>query len=191
VSAFLDTLVAHCAPDSPTRSDRGMTTGEPSQPCRTTWTEVHRKALRAAGFLIGVAEPGLQHGDAVAVLAADPGLIAPAAQGIWLAGGSVTMLHQPSPRADLVSWAADTVRALGMINAKLVLLGPPFDRLAPLLDQRGISHVMLADLDHPAVRPLSVPVSVHEDDTALLSSPPARVRNPRRCGSPTAISTPT
>jgi fatty-acyl-CoA synthase len=168
VSAFLDALVARCAPDSPTRSDRGMTTGEPTQPCRTTWTEVHRKALRAAGFLVGTAEPGLQHGNAVAVLAGDPALIAPAVQGVWLAGGSVTMLHQPTQRADLASWAADTVRALGMINAKLVLLGAPFDRLAPLLDQHGISYLMLADLDNPAIRPLSAPVPVDEDATALL-----------------------
>src|SRR6185312_11950763 len=101
-------------------------------------------------------------------LAGDPALIAPAVQGVWLAGGSVTMLHQPTPRADLASWAADTVRVLGMIDAKLVLLGAPFDQLAPVLDQRGISYLMLADLDDPAVRPLAAPVPVDEDDTALL-----------------------
>ncbi|MDQ3905638.1 MAG: fatty acyl-AMP ligase [Actinomycetota bacterium] len=145
-----------------------MTTGEPARPRRTTWIEVHCKALRAAGSLTSTAQPGLQHGDAVAVLAADPALIAPAVQGVWLAGGSVTMLHQPTRRADLASWASDTVRTLGMINAKLVLLGPPFDQLAPLLAQRGISYLMLAHLDNPAVRPLSAPVPVDEDDTALL-----------------------
>jgi fatty-acyl-CoA synthase len=59
-----------------------MTTGEPTQLRRTSWTEVHRKAMRAAGFLVGTAEPGLQHGDAVAVLAGDPALIAPAVQGV-------------------------------------------------------------------------------------------------------------
>ncbi|MFZ0118498.1 MAG: fatty acyl-AMP ligase [Pseudonocardiaceae bacterium] len=168
MSRFLDTLVARCAPGSPTWSDRGMTTGEPTQPCRITWTDVHRKALRAAGYLIDTAAPGVHHGDAVAVLAGDPALIAPAVQGVWLAGGSVTMLHQPTHRADLASWAADTIRVLGMIDAKLVLLGPPFDQLAPLLDQRGISYLMLTDLDDPAVRPLSAPVPVGEDDTALL-----------------------
>jgi fatty-acyl-CoA synthase len=168
VSRFIDTLVAHCTPNSPTQPDRGITTGEPASPRRTTWTEVHEKALRAAGTLIGTAAPGVQHGDAVAVLAGDPALIAPAVQAVWLAGGSVTMLHQPTPRADLASWAADTVRVLGMIDAKLVLLGPPFDRLAPVLDQRGISYYMLADLDDPAVRLLAAPVPVEEDDTALL-----------------------
>jgi fatty-acyl-CoA synthase len=55
-----------------------------------------------------------------------------------------------------------------MIDAKLVLLGPPFDQLAPLLDQHGISYLMLAALDHPAIPPLAAPVPVDEDDTALL-----------------------
>ncbi len=168
MSRFLDTLVAHCATDSPTRSDRGITTGEPGLPRRMLWTEVHERALRAAGSLIGIAAPGVQHGDAVAVLAGDPALIAPAVQGVWLAGGSVTMLHQPTPRADLAGWAADTVRTLGMIDAKLVLLGAPFDQLAPLLDQRGIGYLMLTDLDGPTVRAPGAPVAVGEDDTALL-----------------------
>lgn len=167
MSRFVDTLLAHCAPDSPTRSDRGITTGEPTQPRRLTWTQVHEKALRAAGTLMSAA-PGVHPGDAVAVLAGDPALIAPAVQGIWLAGGSVTMLHQPTPRADLAAWAADTVGVLGMIGAKLVLLGPPFDGLAPVLDQRGIGYLMLADLDDPAAGPLPAPVPMGEDDTALL-----------------------
>jgi fatty-acyl-CoA synthase len=168
VSRFVDTVLAHCVPGSPTRSDRGMTTGEPAQPRRVTWTDVHEKARRAAGYLINSAAPGVQHGDAVAVLAGDPALIAPAVQGVWLAGGSVTMLHQPTPRVDLASWAADAVRVLGMIDAKLVLLGPPFDGLAPVLEQRGIGYLMLADLDDPAIRPLTAPVPVGEEDTALL-----------------------
>ncbi|HKR49177.1 MAG TPA: fatty acyl-AMP ligase, partial [Pseudonocardiaceae bacterium] len=167
MSRFVDTLLAHCAPDSPTRSDRGITTGEPAQPCRLTWTQVHEKARRAAGTLMG-GTPGVHPGGAVAVLAGDPALIAAAVQGVWLAGGSVTMLHQPTSRSDLAVWAADTVGVLGMIGAKLVLLGPPFDALAPVLDQRGISYLMLADLDNPAARPLTTPVPVGEDDTALL-----------------------
>ncbi|MGH3917698.1 MAG: fatty acyl-AMP ligase [Pseudonocardiaceae bacterium] len=168
MSRFVDTLLAHCAPDSPTRSDRGITIGEPTQPRRFTWAQVHEKAVRAAGTLMGGAAPGVHPGDAVAVLAGDPALVAPAVQGVWLAGGSVTMLHQPTPRADLGAWAADTVGVLSMIGAKLVLLGPPFDRLSALLDQRGISYLMLADLDDPAARPPTTPVPMGEDDTALL-----------------------
>ncbi|MGH3936623.1 MAG: fatty acyl-AMP ligase [Pseudonocardiaceae bacterium] len=168
MSRFIDTLLVHSAPDSPTRSSRGITIGEPTQPRRLTWTQVHEKALRAAGTLISRAAPGVHPGDAVAVLAGDPAMIAPAVQGVWLAGGSITMLHQPTARADLAAWAEDTVRVLGMIDIKLVLLGPPFHRLAPLLAQRGISYLMLDDLDDPAARPLQAPVPVDEDDTVLL-----------------------
>ncbi|MGH3903361.1 MAG: fatty acyl-AMP ligase [Pseudonocardiaceae bacterium] len=170
MSRFVDTILAHCGPDSPCRSDRGITSGEPGDPRRRTWVEVHEQARRAAGTLMGLgrAAPGVHHGDAVAVLAGDPALIAPAVQGVWLAGGSVTMLHQPTPRVDLADWAADTVTVLGMIGAKLVLLGPPFDGLAPVLDQRGIGYRMLTDLDNPAATPLAAPVPVGEDDTALL-----------------------
>ncbi|MFN2494599.1 MAG: fatty acyl-AMP ligase, partial [Pseudonocardiaceae bacterium] len=134
------------------------------------WVQVHQKALRAAGTLMQAhgAAPGVHHGDAVAVLAGDPALIAPAVQGVWLAGGSVTMLHQPTPRIDLATWVADTVVVLEMIGAKLVLLGPPFDGLAPLLDQRAIGYRHLADLDDPATPPLAAPVPAGEDDTVLL-----------------------
>ncbi|MCA1673554.1 MAG: AMP-binding protein, partial [Actinobacteria bacterium] len=114
------------------------------------------------------AAPGVHPGDAVAVLAADPALIAPAVQGVWLAGGSVTMLHQPTPRSDLAAWATDTVTVLGMIGAKLVLLGPPFEGLASILRQHGIGYRMLADLGDAAATPLAAPVPVDEDDTVLL-----------------------
>lgn len=173
MSRFVDTLLAHCAPESPVRSDRGSILGEPTQPYRLTWTEVHEQARRAAGTMMGleaVADtvPAVHPGNAVAVLAGDPASIAPAVHGVWLAGGSVTMLHGPTPRSDLAGWAADTVTVLGMVGAKLVLLGPPFDGLAGLLDEQEIGYQMLCDLTDPAAKPLVTPVPVEEDDTALL-----------------------
>jgi fatty-acyl-CoA synthase len=162
VSRFVD-LLLHSAAESP----RGMTTGEPRDPVRRSWAEVHTTALRMAADLI---DGGLAPGTAVAVLAGEPALIAPAAQAVWLAGGSVTMLHQPTPRTDLAAWAEDTVQVLGMIGAGMVLLGPPFDPLADVLTQRGITvrpiaelGAAFADVDPP------VPDLPHgEDDTALL-----------------------
>jgi fatty-acyl-CoA synthase len=140
-----------------------MVTGEPKEPVRRTWTEVHEEAKRLAGELVAA---GLEPGSAVAVLAAAPALIAPTVQGVWLAGGSVTMLHQPTPRTDLAVWAEDTVKVLGMIGSGLVLLGEPFDALAPVLTESGIGFRMITDLLE--AEPLSEPVPVGEDDLALL-----------------------
>jgi fatty-acyl-CoA synthase len=114
----VDTLL-----QSARESQYGLVTGEPTEPKRQTWAEVHEQAMVVAGAL---AESGTRPGSAVAVLAAEPAAIGPTVQGVWLAGGSVTMLHQPTPRTDLAVWAADTVRVLGMIGARLVLLGAPF-----------------------------------------------------------------
>ncbi len=96
----------------------------------------------------------------------EPGAIAPATQAVWLAGGSVTMLHQPTPRTDLATWAEDTVTVLDMIDAGLVLLGAPFDGLATVLAGRGIAYRLLDDLDGAPVEPDGDVAG--EDDTALL-----------------------
>jgi fatty-acyl-CoA synthase len=165
VSRFLDLLITSAA-----ESSRGMTTGEPHRPVRRTWARVHALAGRIAVDLAG---GGLAPGTAVAVLAGEPAMIAPAAQGVWLAGGSVTMLHQPTPRTDLAVWAEDTVRVLDMIDAGLVLLGPPFDPLADVLTQRGIAFRPIGSLgaEVPEGAPLpDVPRGADdgEDDTVLL-----------------------
>jgi fatty-acyl-CoA synthase len=158
MSRFVDRLVATAA-----ASDRGVTTGEPGNPVRTTWTEVHEQAKAIAGALVG---HGLARGDAVAVLAAEPAAIGPAVHAVWLAGGSVTMLHQPTPRSDLALWAEDTVRVLNMIGSKLVLLGEPFDQLAPVLDEHSIGYLLISELS--AGTPLESFVEVDEDAPALL-----------------------
>lgn len=148
---------------------RGLVTGEPNEPLRRTWSEVHEEARHIAGALRATTQtPRVDPGDAVAVLAAAPGLIAPAVQAVWLAGGSITMLHQPTPRTDLQEWARDTVRILQMIGARLVLLGPPFDDLAGLLEQNDIPYRQLGTLEHVEAAPLEQPVDVPEDATALL-----------------------
>jgi len=142
---------------------RGVTTGEPTAPVHTTWAQIHEQATVVAGAL---RTRGLAPHDAVAVLAAEPAAIGPAVQAVWLCGGSVTMLHQPTPRSDLGLWAQDTVAVLNMIGAKLVLLGAPFDQLAPVLDEHGINYQLLTGLDDAA--PLTEFVDVDEDAPALL-----------------------
>ncbi|GAA1247097.1 fatty acyl-AMP ligase [Pseudonocardia aurantiaca] len=156
--------------DSAAHSPRGMTTGEPKVPVRRTWPEVHATARRmAAALRAGAAEvPGLEPGNAVGVLAGEPASIAPAAQAVWLTGGSVTMLHQPTARTDLAAWAEDTLEVLRMIDARLVLLGAPFDALAPVLTERDVPFRTLDELaaEGPSIEPDAGVAA--EDDTALL-----------------------
>src|SRR5690242_17040877 len=104
-------------------SMRSFITGEPHEPLRQSWAEVPQRAARIAG---GLAAAGIGHGDAIAVLAGAPVEIAPTAQGIWMRGASATMLHQPTPRTDLVRWTEETTSVINMISAKAVVVSDPF-----------------------------------------------------------------
>lgn len=143
-------------------SSRGMVTGEPYEPVRHTWAEVHERARRVAG---GLAAAGIGPGDAVGVLAGFPVEIAPTAQGVWMRGGSLTMLHQPTPRTDLVVWAEDTMTVIGMIELKAVIVSEPFIVAIPVLEEKGIKVLKVADL--LAADPID-PVETGEDDLALM-----------------------
>ncbi|MDO0975112.1 fatty acyl-AMP ligase [Mycolicibacterium frederiksbergense] len=143
-------------------SERGMVTGEPYEPVRHTWAEVHERARRVAG---GLAAAGIGPGDAVGVLAGFPVEIAPTAQGVWMRGGSLTMLHQPTPRTDLVVWAEDTMTVIGMIELKAVIVSEPFIVAIPVLEEKGIKVLVVSDL--LAADPID-PVETGEDDLALM-----------------------
>ncbi|HZS21383.1 MAG TPA: AMP-binding protein, partial [Pseudonocardiaceae bacterium] len=104
-------------------SRNGMTTGEPCAPVRHSWGQVHQRARRVAGGLAGA---GVGHGDAVAVLAGAPVEIAPTAQGLWMRGASLTMLHQPTPRTDLRLWAIETASVIKVVEARAVIISDPF-----------------------------------------------------------------
>ncbi|MGV7470475.1 long-chain fatty acid--CoA ligase [Mycobacterium kansasii] len=144
------------------QSAKGMVTGEPHTPVRHTWGEVHERARRIAG---GLAAVGVGHGDAVGVLAGAPVEIAPTAQGLWMRGASLTMLHQPTPRTDLALWAEDTTTVVDMIEAKAVIISDPFMAAAPVLQERGIKVLTVEQL--LASEPVD-PIPTDEDDLALM-----------------------
>jgi fatty-acyl-CoA synthase len=108
---------------SATSSPHGLTVGTVADPVRLNWNEVHNQAMRMAG---GLAAEGVGRRGSVAVLATDASDVAPLAQATWLRRAALTMLQQPTPRTDLAAWLSDTVRAILMINADLVVIGQPF-----------------------------------------------------------------
>jgi fatty-acyl-CoA synthase len=143
-------------------SPKGMVTGEPHAPARHTWAEVHARARRVAGGLVAA---GIGPGDAVAVLAGAPVEIAPTAQGIWMRGASVTMLHQPTPRTDLARWAEETTGVIDMMSAKAVVISEPFMAAAPVLSGLGMTVLTVETL--LANAPVG-PVDTCDDDVALM-----------------------
>ena len=167
MSAFTDALRSAAA------SEAGMVTGEPHDPIRTTWAQVHAAAMTGARRL---EVSGIGPGDSVAVLAAGPAEVAPVAQAAWLAGGSVTILHQPTARTNLATYAEETAGVLALINAKAMVLGDPFTEFAEMLEGSGIHAFTVADLLGGATPDNQIPegiaevsdVEIGEDLPALL-----------------------
>ena len=157
MSRFTETMYANAAD-----SAKGMVTGEPHEPVRHTWGEVHQRARRIAG---GLAAHGVGLGDPVGVLAGAPVEIAPIAQGLWMRGASLTMLHQPTPRTDLQLWAQDTLNVIDMIGATVLIVSEPFLVAAPVLVEHGLTVLTFDELlAHNAIDP----VETTEDDVALM-----------------------
>ena len=158
MSAFTDALRRSAA------GDAGMTTGEPHEPIRTSWAEVHAAACAGARVL---AAHGVRPGDSVAILAAKPFEVAPVAQAAWLAGASVTMLHQPTARTNLATFGAETAAVLSLIGAKAAVLGDPFTDFVEMLDGSGVLAFTVDQLVAEPGGP-APDVTISEQDTALL-----------------------
>ena len=139
-----------------------MVTGEPHEPVRHTWLEVHERARRVAG---GLAAAGIGHGDAVGVLAGYPVEIAPTAQALWMRGASLTMLHQPTPRTDLAVWAEDTMNVIAMIEARPS--SSPSRSWSPFRCSRKRASRYSRSADLLEAEPID-PVETDEDDLALM-----------------------
>lgn len=118
MSRFVDSMLSSAG-----SSPRSLVTGEPAAPVRFSWGEVHQRARRVAG---GLAAVGVGPGDRVGVLAGAPAEIAPTAQGVWLRGACLTMLHQPTPRSDLQVWVQDTLAVIATTEAPVVIVSDPF-----------------------------------------------------------------
>ena len=138
VSRFVESMLS-----SAESSPRGLVTGDPGSSVRFSWGEVHQRARRVAG---GLAALGVGPGDRVGVLAGAPVEIAPTAQGVWLRGACLTMLHQPTLRTDLQVWAHDTLAVIAMIEATVVIVSDPFMAVVAVLAEYGVTVVTIAEL---------------------------------------------
>lgn len=136
---------------------------------RRQWPDVHADARRVAA---GLRARGIGRGDAVALFMGSPADAAVAVQASWLVGASVTMLHQPTARTKLATYAADTVGVLRMINAAALLLGDPYveiaEHFAPAANQLHTTIVPIAELlaGEEQIQPDAGVAA--EDDIALL-----------------------
>jgi fatty-acyl-CoA synthase len=77
----------------------------------------------------------------------------------------VTMLHQPTPRTDLVRWAEETTAVINMISAKAIVVSEPFMAAAPVLSELGMTVLTIEAL--LANTPVG-PVNTDDDDIALM-----------------------
>jgi fatty-acyl-CoA synthase len=142
-------------------SPHGLTVGSLADPVLLTWREIHEQAKRMAGCLAG---KGIGRHGSVAVLAANAADVAPLAQAIWMRGAALTMLQLPTPRTDLAVWLADTVRAIQMIGADLLVVGEPF---LMVVDQLGAYETAICTVESTRDAEPIEPEHADEADIAL------------------------
>ena len=139
-----------------------MTGGTFADPVRLSWQDVHEQAKRIGG---GLAAMGVGRGGSVAVLATDVVDVAPLAQAAWLQGVAVTMLQHPTPRTDPTVWLADTVRAIGLVKADVVVVG---DQFPAALDQLSAQQLVVCTVESLlAAEPAEFDAETDDADIAL------------------------
>ncbi|MET0454831.1 MAG: fatty acyl-AMP ligase [Mycobacterium sp.] len=149
MSSFTREIIAAAA-----SSPHGLTVGTIDDPVRHSWKTIHHQAVRMAGGLAGM---GVGAGQSVTVLAADAADVAALSQAVWLRGAAVTMLQQPTRRTDLAVWLDDTVRAIRMIGAELVVLGDAFLSARAHLVERNVAVCSVDELRRSSVTTLEEP----------------------------------
>jgi len=157
MSVFTRELLASAA-----SSRRHLTGGTFAEPVRLSWQDVHEQATRIGG---GLAAMGVGRGGSVAVLATDPVDVAPLAQAAWLQGVALTMLQHPTPRTDLSVWLADTVRAIGLVKADVVVVA---DQFLAALDQLSAHQLVVCTVESlRAAEPAEFHAETDDTDIAL------------------------
>lgn len=142
-------------------SEHGLIVGSLTDPIRMCWGEVHERAKLMAG---GLAARGIGRHGSVAVLAARAQDVAPLAQAIWMRRAALTMLQQPTPRTDLMAWLDDTMRAIRLIRADVLIVGEPF---LGVLDHLSDHDVAVCAVDSLRLDEPIEPEDADEQDIAM------------------------
>jgi fatty-acyl-CoA synthase len=133
--------------DAAASSSGCLTAGTVLDPERLTWLDVHEAAKRMG---TGLAARGVGPGGSVAVLATDAADVAPLAQAVWLRGAALTMLQLPTPRSDLAVWLADTVRAIRLVKADLIVVDDRFATMQFAAGEMAVATVASLRANDPA-----------------------------------------
>lgn len=152
----------------PVPHDRGLHSGDdPANLKFRAWSQVRLAARTVAA---GLAATGVGHGGRVAILADDPGDVADLVQATWTRGAAFTMLHQPTPRANLHAWLDDTRAVIAMLGADVLVVGGIFaDALAGTdVGTTIVSVDELTRLGRAGEGADIVPVPLVADDVAIL-----------------------
>lgn len=145
-------------------AQHGLTTGTIAEPIQMSWRDVHQQARRMAG---GLAAQGAGRRSSVAVLALEPADVAPLAQAVWLSCAALTMLQSPTPRADVATWLEDTLRAIRLVDADIVVIGEPFTTMIDQLAGRGLTVCTVDSLRESQPIELGTENDAAETDIAL------------------------
>ena len=154
--------------NGPVPTECGLHSGDDPADLRyRSWARLRQDARTLAA---GLATAGVGHGGRVAILADDPGDVADLVQATWTRGAAFTMLHQPTPRADLEAWLEDTRAVISLLGADVLVVGGIF---ADSLNGQdvGTRVVSVADLvaaGEAGEGPDIAPVPVVADDVAIL-----------------------
>lgn len=172
MNTIVDAIMAHRTTDATL-----TVVGAGGDATTTSWAQVHDQACRMAAVL---AAAGFGHGCRVGLLG-DTGIEKVCAlQGVWLAGGAVTVLPLPT-RADQPGYLEAILAVVADAGLDLVIVDELMAPVtAPLTQASRTEAMALADLTRAAdAMPAATPVRPGPADLAILQYTSGSTRAPR------------
>jgi fatty-acyl-CoA synthase len=171
MNTVVDAIMAHCGPEA-ALTVVGVSGGAITVP----WVEVHHRARRMAAVLAGA---GLGRGCRVGLLGDTTVEQVCALQGVWLAGGAITVLPLPT-RADQPGYLEAVLAVVADAGLDLVVIDELMAPATAPLAAAGTAVMALAALVRAAdATPAANPVRPDPADLAILQYTSGSTRAPR------------